>query len=197
MTWFVLRARFGHEVAIAAAVAGFGEPFRSLCPINKTSWFARGKKYERLVPLFATYVFVDWEPKDDPHSWHRVNDLDGSVGFIGGEFPMPVRESDLIEWIENVDDDGVVRGIEELLRRLKRGFDRGDKVRIEGGTFDDRIGVCNWTDDRGVNLDLEIFDRSISVYITDADARFRLESKSEIPKKKKRGRGLSNVAVNY
>lgn len=195
MTWFVLRARWGYEASLAKIVNGWGTPFRALCPVNETRWFSRGVAHERLVPLFATYVFVDWEPKDSGEAWHRVVDIDGASGFIGGEFPVAVRESDLQEWIDNVDSNGVVRGLEELLRKLKRGFDRGDRVRIEGGTFGDRIGTCNWTDDRGVNLELIVFGREVSVYVADVDARFRLEEKAEKPQKVKKNRDYLTNAV--
>lgn len=194
MSWFVLRCRFGYEAAIAKSVNGFGPPYRALCPVNETRWFNRNRQYERLVPLFATYVFVDWEPKDDGFAWHRVTELPGAVGFIGGEFPTIVQEADLTEWIENTDENGLVRGIDALLRRLKRGFDKGDTIRVTGGMFDDHVGTCNWTDDRGVNLDLTVFDRQMSVYLLDSDARFRLEAKAEASRKPKRNRDyLTNM----
>src|SRR5260221_53421 len=127
MSWFALQCLSGHEEKIAQTVAGWALPYRSYCPVQETRWVGRYRNQaERRVPLFAGYVFVDWKPPDDAVIWHRVMDLPGAISFIGGEVPTVIREKDLAEHIARTDERGVVRGIEDLLRRLKRGFGKGD-----------------------------------------------------------------------
>ena len=199
MSWFVLRTAFRHEASIVSTIAAFGPPFRAYCPMNETRWISHQKDTLRITPMFPTYVFVDWEPKtpgeDYGVAWHRVSDLPGAGTFIGGEFPMPLREEELNNWIVRTDENGIVRGLDQLLRKLKRGFDRGDLIRVIGGAFDDKVGKCIWSDDRGVRVEFALFaGREQEVYLRDVDCRFRLESEA-VERRPKRNRDyLTNLA---
>ena len=221
MSWFALRCASGREESIAAKLSGgrcpacggwesehrafctpsdrkatgFGPPFRSYCPLHESDCFRRGRRTADVKPMFSRYVFVDWEPKDDADAWHRVVGLPGALGFIGGERPMPIREDDIEKWISRTDATGVVRGLEELIRKLKRGFDKDDLIRIEGGPFDDRVFRCLWTDDGGVSVEVEILGHPQPLYLADAQCRFRLERAAEAPLKPKKHRDyLTNLA---
>lgn len=161
MAWNVLRVRFGHEEFVANSVVEMG--YRSFCPLYRTTWVNRGRKIERLVPLWATYVLADW-PVGDGAAWHLVMDLDGVNGVIGGENPMRVQESEVEGWVSEADSSGVVTSLDVLLDRIKRGYGRGDRVKIEGGSFHGASGICGWYDASGVSVKIALLGREVNVY---------------------------------
>lgn len=168
MSWFVLQTTSGTEEKVTRSVKAFGDPFRAYCPLGETTLIIRGRSVKVHGPLFRGYLFVDWSPPNDANCWHRIKDLDGAIGFIGGAEPTAIGESELAGYIAATDEHGVVRGLELLLLRLRRGFDKGDAVRVAGGAFDDRVGTCNWVDENGVNVWLDVLGRPQAVYVSDA-----------------------------
>lgn len=165
-TWFVLRTRWAYEDVVAKQINGLGNQFRSFCPLHRTDWVNRGRRHERLVPLWTTYVMADWYPRDDPTAWHDVMGIRGVTGILGGEHPFPVPETAIVEWLTLADENGVVPGLDDLIARLKRGYDRGDRVRIEGGSFDGRTGICEWFDASGTQVKINgLLGRDAGVYI--------------------------------
>lgn len=163
MTWFVLRARYGWESSIADTIIGFGDGYRSFCPVYRSMVLNRGRRTERLTPLWATYVLADWLD-DGGISWHRVMNIDGVSGVIGGEFPMPVQESEVEGWIRETNSSGIITSLDVLLDQIRRGYGRGDRVKIEGGSFDGAKGTCNWYDASGVSVKTTLLGREVNIY---------------------------------
>lgn len=174
LTWFVLRVRYMWETKIATAVVELGNGYRSFCPVYRSVVVIRGRKTSIDVPLWTTYVLADW-PDDGGTSWHDVMDLDGVIGVIGGATPMPVQESEVAEWMAQADENGVVTSMDALLARIRRGYGRGDRVKIEGGPFDGATGTCNWYDDSGVSVKTTLLGREINIYVSSAIARVVLD----------------------
>ncbi len=165
MTWNVLRVRHGHEHEVAVTIEGFGEGFRSLNPRYRAVDIVRGRKVHRMYSCWSNYVLADW-PVGDGVAWHRVMDVVGVIGVIGGEHPTPVTEEVINRWLAQMDDDGVITALDVLLERLKRGYGVGDRIRIEGGPFHDYRGVCDWFDARGVSVNLEALQgQLVKLYI--------------------------------
>ncbi len=170
MTWFVLRARYNHESSVAGAIIALGPGYRSFCPVRNEIRIIRRKKDTVRIPLWTTYVLADW-PDDGGVSWHRVMDVDGVTGIIGGGTPMPVQESEVAEWVEQADETGVVTSMDVLLDRIRRGYGRGDRVKIEGGPFSGAVGICNWYDASGVSIKTALLGREVNIYASSTYAR--------------------------
>lgn len=184
MTWFVLRARSRFESDIAKTISGFGDGFRGFCPTFRDEVVDRGRKIVKFTPLWSTYVLADWPSGGE--GWHRVKDIDGVFGIIGGDDPTSVKEAEVADWIDQVDSNGVVTSLDVLLERIKRGYGRGDRVRIEGGAFDGQRGICNWYDNSGVSVKIALLGREASVYVASAKARIVLDDTVAAPKSRSR-----------
>ncbi len=163
MSWYVLRANFAHENAIAETIRDWGLPFRGYCPLRRASTIVRGRKVDKLLPLWPTYLMADWTAGDG-EAWHRVMGVKGVSGMLGAGDPFPVPDKTIEEWTSRTDSSGVVLGLEELFQRFRRGYDRGDRVRIEGGPFDGAIGTCEWYDDKGVQIKTALLGREVTIY---------------------------------
>jgi transcription antitermination factor NusG len=182
MSWFVLRTRFGRERGIALDVRDLGPPFRSFCPLYRAKQFRSGRWITRSLPLWATYCLVDWQPPDDGDAWHRVLGMDGVLGVLGGAKPTPVPEEEVAGWVAEADERGVVSSLDHLLEKFRRGFVRGDKVRIEGLSsngpvgypFDGIEGICEWYDEKGVSVKTSLLGREVSLYVANGTARVLL-----------------------
>ena len=164
MTWFVLRTFYGKELNIVSEIHNLGEGYRGFCPIYQSRVVNRGNsRYERR-PVWATYVLADW-PRDNGKSWHLIRNINGVLEIIGGEFPVVVKEQEIEFILREMTDFGTVTSIETLIADIKRGYSRGDLVRIEGGPFDGRTGVCSWYDKSGVSIKTALLGREVSVYV--------------------------------
>lgn len=140
----------------------------------------RGRVVNRPVPIWGTYLLVDWQPHDisAPEwatAWHRVMALDGVVGILGGADPVVVADSEVAAIVEEVSATGLVRSLDEVLDRMRRGYSAADRVRIVGGVYDGHVGTCNWYDRRGVNITIQMLGRPVPVYLRDGACRVVLE----------------------
>lgn len=170
LTWFVLRTRYSWESKVASEILKLGDDYRSFCPVYRSTQVVRGQKTTIEVPLWTTYVLADW-PDDGGYSWHMVVDIDGVTGVIGGEIPTPVQEKEVIEWVTQADSSGVITSMDLLLERIRRGYGRGDRVKIDGGPFTGVAGVCNWYDGSGTSVKTTLLGREVNIYAPLAIAR--------------------------
>lgn len=181
MTWFAIRTRFQWEALVAQEIKALGADFRSYCPmVKRPIWTDRfHREQEQIRPMWTTYVLADWMPHDSAEAWQSVKSVKGVIGIIGGVRPMPIEEYEIEELISRTDATGVVHGLEALFERLRRGYGRGDRIRIEGGPFDGQTGSCNWTDAGGGNFRIMLLGREISAYIENSSARIiRIETEN-------------------
>jgi transcription antitermination factor NusG len=169
MTWFVLRVRSRFESEIAKTITDFGDGFRGFCPTFRNEVVDRGRRVVKFIPLWSTYVLADWPSGGE--AWHRVMNIDGVSGVIGGIDPTPVAEIEVADWLAQADKDGVVTSLDVLLERIKRGYGRGDAVKIEGGTFDGQRGICSWYDNSGVSVKIALLGREVNLYVSLVSAR--------------------------
>jgi hypothetical protein len=123
--------------------------------------------------------------------------IDGVSGVIGGIDPTPVAEIEVADWVAQADKDGVVTSLDVLLERIKRGYGRGDAVKIEGGTFDGYQGTCDWFNNKGVSINLRgLHGQIIKLYIaSDELVRVVSDGSSAIPKTKSGARRLRRRLV--
>lgn len=191
MSWFVLRTVYGSEIDVSGTVSGLGYPFRSFCPTYRSVEVVRRRKIIKMRPVWATYVLADWED-DGGVSWHQVMSIDGVLGVIGGENPTPVFDREVADLLREMDADGVVGSLETLIKNVRRGYVRGDIVRIvsdriDSHPFDGHIGVCSWYDDSGASVKIPLLGREVSVYVSIDNARLvRVGESAAITRGKKR-----------
>ncbi len=89
----------------------------------------------------------------------------------------------------------MVQGLESLLQKLRRGFGEGDSIRIAGGSWDNQLAVCNWSNEKGVNLTVSFLGHPQKIFVGDGQARFRLEEAAPPAVKPRKDRGyLVNLA---
>lgn len=85
----------------------------------------KGKKPRR-VPLFPAYMFINLEMGVD--DIHAVKNTKGVRNFSPSKIPVSMP-ADVIDYLKSQEIDGV--------HDLERNhYQRGDRVRIEGGPFD-------------------------------------------------------------
>jgi transcription antitermination factor NusG len=168
--WFVLRVIVGHEGAVVQKLRQW-DGFEAFCPLVVEFQLRHRKMTEIRRPLWPSYVFVSWPRANSDHSWHRVVGLDGDGrrigvwGIIGGGNPTIVPAPVVEEWVRRANRDGVVVDLAEKLDELRRGYGKGSEVRLLGGAWDGHTGICQWVDDRGVSVRVELLGRNVSVYV--------------------------------
>jgi transcription antitermination factor NusG len=167
--WYVLRVIVGTEETVVHKLQQW-TGFDAFCPWVVESQLRRTRAVEVRRPLWPSYAFVSW-PRGDAGCWHRVVGAEGEGrmmgiwGIIGGASPTVVPADVVDAWVQRANRDGVIIDIAEKLEELRRGFGKGSEVRLIGGAWDGHVGVCQWADDRGVSVRIELFGRDIALYL--------------------------------
>ncbi len=168
--WFVLQTLTGQEQKVCnfmeaeKRLNGLEEYLGEvLMPTEKVSSVKQGKKTTVVKKLFPGYIFVevalyDEERKVIERVWSFIKGIQGVIGFLGGERPVPMREQEVAE----------VRGIAtapEAKPKPKIVFQPGEMVRITDGPFMSFSGAVEEVDpERGkLKVAVAIFGRSAPV----------------------------------
>ena len=124
--------------------------------------YAKQRRHARRVetisaPLFPGYIFVHMDPRH--LRWRSIN---GTIGVIRlvcqGDQPAAVPAG-IVENLLSCEDDKGLHSPASLIV-----FDPGDRVRIIGGAFGDRVGVYErMTPDERVILLLDLLGREIKI----------------------------------
>lgn len=119
-----------------------------------------------MVPFIASYIFVFFDSTDAAH-WHSLNNITGTQGFLGGEYPWKVKPAELAVLRESVGDDGA---LSVNVKKLFRRFSAGDAIKLKDGPFAGQNGVCETCDDDDLLLGVKIslLGREIVVYTPSA-----------------------------
>lgn len=116
---------------------------RILIPSEEVVEIKGGKKRNSQRKFFPGYVLIEMEMDDD--TWHMVNKVPKTSGFIGGTADRPGRSGRpvLPEPISADDAEKILRRIEEGVEkpRPKTLFEIGEEVRIIDGPFSEFIGT--------------------------------------------------------
>ena len=121
------------------------------------------------APLFPGYLFVCLDPQRS--SWRSIQSTFGVAGIVRfGERPATLPLG-LVERLQSLcPQDGTMCG-------AAPGIGVGDRVRLEGGLFDDWIGeVIACPDDERVSLLLKAAHRSIEITVPKQSALIIKES---------------------
>jgi transcriptional antiterminator NusG len=168
--WFVLHTLTGqeHRVRESIMIRRKQEEMEEylddvLVPTEKVSEVKKGVRSTSTRKFFPGYVLVNMVLYDDARSlwdkgWYFIRETPGIIGFLGGEKPVPLPESEV-----NV----ILNQVEEKKEKIKPKvvFEPGETVKINDGPFLNFSGVVEEVDpQRGkLKVSVAIFGRSAPV----------------------------------
>jgi transcriptional antiterminator NusG len=138
--WFVLHVLAGQEQKVRDSVVkrlktDEMEPYikEVLLPMEKVVEVRNGKKTVTNRKLHPGYVYVEMALLDDnkrpmERPWYFIKDIQGVIGFVGGERPMEVTAEEISVIKEQVTDS-------EDTEKPKVNFEVGETVKINDGPF--------------------------------------------------------------
>jgi transcriptional antiterminator NusG len=164
--WFALHTLSGQENKVKTYLERFKKAeelddhvFEVLLPTETVSEVKAGKKSTKVRKLYPGYVFVnmrlyDEEKKVNIKPFYFVKDAAGVIGFVGGEHPAPLRQTEI---------DEIKARIEAATGKEvpKVSFEVGEEVKITDGAFANLTGRVDEIDPaRGkLKISVSIFGR--------------------------------------
>jgi transcription termination/antitermination protein NusG len=163
--WFALHTLSGQEGKVKTYIEKFKAAeeladfiFEVLLPTEIVSEVKAGKKSTKVRKLYPGYVFIHMrlfeEGKIINRPWYFVKETTGVIGFVGGETPAPLRQSEIDEIRARIE---AASGKEVP----KVQFAVGEEVKITDGAFANLTGRIDEIDpDRGkLKISVSIFGR--------------------------------------
>ena len=168
--WFVLHVLAGQEQKVRDSIlkrikTDEMEPYiqEVLLPMEKVVEVRGGKKTVTNRKLHPGYVYVDMallvenkRPMERP--WYFVKDIQGVIGFVGGERPMEVTADEIAVIKTQVTDS-------EDTEKPKVNFEVGETVKINDGPFLNFSGMIEELEpEKGkLKVTVDIFGRKTPV----------------------------------
>jgi len=168
--WFVLHTLAGQEQKVRDTINRriktdeMEEYIREvLLPMEKVVEVRGGKKTVTNRKLHPGYVYIDMVLLDDgkrpmEKPWYFIKDIQGVIGFVGGERPMSVTDDEIATIKAQISDS-------EDTERPKVSFDVGETVKINDGPFLNFNGVIEEVEpEKGkLKVTVDIFGRKTPV----------------------------------
>ncbi|MDD3179960.1 MAG: transcription termination/antitermination protein NusG [Opitutaceae bacterium] len=164
--WFALHTLSGQEQKVKTYLDKFKKAeeledfiFEVLLPTETVSEVKGGKKSTKVRKLYPGYVFIsmrlfDADGKVNIKPFYFVKDAAGVIGFVGGDNPAPLRQTEIDEIKTRV---AAATGKEIP----KVSYDVGEEVKITDGPFTNLTGRIDEIDPtRGkLKVSVSIFGR--------------------------------------
>lgn len=167
MQWYILKVQSNREdsvretllrrINLAGLDRWFGEV---IVPKEQVTEFKSGKKRVVSRKLYPGYILVNMILNDD--TWYLVRETSGIGDFTGSAGrPSPMLPQDVAKLLRKTEEKA------EEAPRLKISFKKGDRVKINEGTFENFEGEVEAIDEANgrVTVMLSIFGRSTPVDI--------------------------------
>ena len=164
--WFALHTLSGQENKVKTYLERFRKAeeledhiFEVLLPTETVSEVKAGKKSTKVRKLYPGYVFVNMRLYDEEKKviikpFYFVKDAAGVIGFVGGEHPAALRQTEI---------DEIKARIEAATGKEvpKVSFEVGEEVKITDGAFANLTGRVDEIDPaRGkLKISVSIFGR--------------------------------------
>ncbi len=164
--WFVLHTLTGQEYKVrdSISVRRKHEEMEDLIgevviPTEKVAEVKRGVKTTSVRKFFPGYVLINLSLYDEPRrinerSWYFIKETPGVIGFLGGDNPVPLPQSEV---------DIILCQEEDRREQIKPRvtFEPGESVRIIDGPFVNFLGGVESVDpERGkLKVSVDIFGR--------------------------------------
>lgn len=164
--WFALHTLSGQEQKVKTYLEKFKKAeelddhiFEVLLPTEVVSEVKGGKKSTKVRKLYPGYVFINMRLLDESNKviikpFYFVKDAAGVIGFVGGDNPAPLRQSEIDEIKARI---AAATGKEVP----KVSFEVGEEVKITDGAFANLTGRVDEIDPaRGkLKISVSIFGR--------------------------------------
>ena len=168
--WFVLHVLAGQEQKVRDSIlkrikTDEMEPYiqEVLLPMEKVVEVRGGKKTVTNRKLHPGYVYIDMALLDEnkrpmERPWYFVKDIQGVIGFVGGERPMEVTADEIAVIKTQVTDS-------EDTEKPKVNFEVGETVKINDGPFLNFSGMIEEIEpEKGkLKVTVDIFGRKTPV----------------------------------
>ena len=164
--WFALHTLAGQEGKVKTYIEKFKKQeelddyiFEVLLPTEVVSEVKGGKKSTKTRKLYPGYVFIQMrlygeDKKLINRPWYFVKEVAGVIGFVGGDNPAALRQSEIDEIKARVD---AASGKEVP----KVSYEVGEELKITDGAFANLTGRIDEIDPaRGkLKISVSIFGR--------------------------------------
>ncbi|MBY0530032.1 MAG: transcription termination/antitermination protein NusG [Rhabdochlamydiaceae bacterium] len=161
--WYVVQCVSGQEKKVKKAIEenreskGMAELVEGvLVPTENVAEVKKGQQRISEKKMWPGYILVNMNLTDD--TWMYVRNTNGVLGFLGGEKPEPLAQSEV---------DAILKDLEEKKKGVvqKHNIAAGDKVKITDGVFVNFIGtVIEVFHDKGrLSVMVSIFGRETRV----------------------------------
>jgi transcriptional antiterminator NusG len=167
MQWYILKVQSNREDSVRetllrrVAMQGLGKWFGEVVvPKEQVTEFKGGKKRVVSRKLYPGYILVNMILNDE--TWYLVRETGGIGDFTGsGGRPSPMLPQDVAKLLHKAEEKP------DEAPRLKINFKKGDRVKINEGTFENFEGEVEQIDEANgrVTVMLSIFGRSTPVDI--------------------------------
>ncbi|MDR2674729.1 MAG: transcription termination/antitermination protein NusG [Opitutaceae bacterium] len=164
--WFALHTLSGQENKVKLYIDKFKKQeeleeyiFEVLLPTEVVSEVKGGKKTTKTRKLYPGYVFIQMRLYDETHRvinrpWYFVKEVAGVIGFVGGDNPAALRQSEI---------DEIKSRIEAVSGKVvpKVSYEVGEEVKVTDGPFANLTGRIDAIDpDAGkLKISVSIFGR--------------------------------------
>jgi transcriptional antiterminator NusG len=164
--WFALHTLSGQEGKVKTYIEKFKKPeelddyiFEILLPTEVVSEIKSGKKSTKVRKLYPGYLFIQMRLYGEDQKlinkpWYFVKETTGVIGFVGGDNPSALQQSDIDEIRFRIE---AAAGKEVP----KVAFSVGENVKITDGAFASLAGRIDEIDpERGkLKVSVSIFGR--------------------------------------
>ncbi|MEN9661479.1 MAG: hypothetical protein RL324_428 [Verrucomicrobiota bacterium] len=164
--WFALHTLSGQEGKVKKYIEKFKKAeelddaiFEIMLPTEVVSEVKAGKKSTKVRKLYPGYVFIQMclygeDGKVINRPWYFVKEVAGVIGFVGGEHPAALRQTEIDEIKARIE---AANGKEVP----KVQYTVGEEVKINDGPFANLNGRIDEIDpDRGkLKISVSIFGR--------------------------------------
>lgn len=164
--WFALHTLSGQENKVKTYIEKFKKSeelddqiIEVLMPTEVVSEVKNGKKSTKTRKLYPGYVFINMKLYDEHQKlinkgWYFVKETSGVIGFVGGENPAPLRQSEVDEIRARIE---AASGKEVP----KVSYEVGETVKVNDGAFANLTGRIDEIDpERGkLKISVSIFGR--------------------------------------
>ena len=163
MKWYVVHTYSGHENKAKLSLldrvrqASLNEKFGDiLIPTDTVVELVKGQKRATTRKFFPGYMFVQMDL--DQETFHLVKNTPKITGFLGGQNPTPVRESEIAA-INSQMTEGAVKP------KPRISFEEGENVRVIDGPFSNFSGIVEEVkpEKQKVRVLVSIFGRATPV----------------------------------
>src|SRR6056297_1868401 len=136
--WYVVHTYSGHEKKVKANLEkriesiGMQDKIQEiLVPTEEKIKRKKGKKTTVDKKIFPGYIIIQMEMDDE--TWYVVRNTPGVAGFVSsGTKPLPLQPEEI---------DHILSGMGEGKKKIIVEFDKGDRVRVIDGPFEEFIGT--------------------------------------------------------